>query len=182
MALDSGRTTFLQGEDLEFGFGAKARFAMPEPEHRNPHSELFDSESDETARLTPVHVRRLRLERDDDLGDIIDAVPLEIWEGEVLSVDCGLMYVKLQSKMTDTETHTAEIESHWVDEQDMDLIMPGAIFYLSLGRTNKRGSVENTEKIRFRRRPDWTSTQAARVRDAGREMHKKFRAKPTADD
>ena len=184
MSLDSGITTFIQAEDLEFGRGAKARMANPEPELPIAGSAMYDFEMVRTAQITPISVTRVHIESDDaDRADIVDAVPLEIWEGEVVTVGAGqTMFVKLQSKMTNTEAHTVEIDVSWVDEQDKDLVIPGAVFYLSLGRTNKRGSIENTEKIRFRRRPDWTPVQAKRIRAAAIEMHKKFRPKPLADD
>jgi hypothetical protein len=76
------------------------------------------------------------------------------------------MRVSLEAKMVPIPRHQAEIDLEWVAEQDQDLVRPGAIFYLTLFKRTKRGSVENAQELRFRRRPAWSSgtTAADRTR------------------
>lgn len=98
-----------------------------------------------------------------------DSTPLQIWEGSVIDVDrdAGVMRVLLEAKMSPLPRHTGEIDLEWVAEQDADLVRPGAVFYLTLFKRTKRGSIENAQELRFRRRPSWSGAQLKQVeRDA----------------
>ena len=94
-----------------------------------------------------------------------DSIPLQIWEGTVLTVDIAsdVMQVQLDAKIGQVARHTAEIELQWVSEQDLDLVRPGAVFYLTLFKRTKRGSVENSQELRFRRRPSWSVAQLKQI-------------------
>jgi hypothetical protein len=63
-----------------------------------------------------------------------DSTPIQIWEGTVIEVDrlAGVMQVLFDAKMGKVPRHTAEIELEWVSDQDLDLVLPGAVFYLTL--------------------------------------------------
>lgn len=94
-----------------------------------------------------------------------DSTPIQIWEGTVIKVGEGIMEVFLDAKMGAIPRHTCEISLEWVSEQDKDLVRPGAVFYLTLFKRTTRGSIQNSQELRFRRRPSWTAGQV-------REMHK----------
>lgn len=90
-----------------------------------------------------------------------NSVPIQIWEGTVIEVDHanGTMQVVLDAKMGQIPRHTGEIDLEWVAEQDTDLVRSGAVFYLTLFKHTKRGSIVNSQELRFRRRPSWSAGQ-----------------------
>jgi len=110
--------------------------------------------------------------------------PIEVFEGTVRSVDSAaeVMYVTLASKTRDVSDHAADISFTWVNPQDLDLIAPGAVFYLSLYKERRGGTIRNTEELRFRRMPAWTRTQIARVREDADRLYSKLQARPLLDE
>lgn len=110
-----------------------------------------------------------------------NSTPLQIWEGTVVEVDSatGVMQVLLDAKMGQMPQHTGEIDLEWVDDQDKDLVCPGAVFYLTLfKRTNP--SVENAQELRFRRRPTWSAAQLRQVEQDAVMLLSKVKIPPTA--
>jgi hypothetical protein len=114
--------------------------------------------------------------------DDIGAAVIQLWEGCVLAVDDEneVMNVSLRAKIGQIPEHTAEIELQWVSEQDRDLVVPGAIFYLTLYKRTRHGSVENSQELRFRRRPSWTKQQVQDIYSDAENMLKKISAHPAA--
>lgn len=112
-----------------------------------------------------------------------DASPIQIWEGCVLIVDrqTETMQVVLTAKMGNIPEHTGEIELRWVADQDADLVRPGAVFYLTLYRRLKRGSIENSQELRFRRRPDWTRRQLDQIQEDAKKLLTKMKFRPLAE-
>ena len=113
----------------------------------------------------------------------VDSAPLQIWEGTVLQVDreAGVMYVLLDAKIGQVPRHTADIDFQWVSDQDEDLVLPGAVFYLTLFKRTKRGSIQNSQELRFRRRPSWSPTQLKHIDDNASELLSKMKALPIAE-
>ena len=105
--------------------------------------------------------------------------PIQIWEGEVLSVDqdAGTMRVLLSAKIGNVPDHTAEINLEWVVEQDKDLVRPGAVFYWTLYKETKRGSINNGQELRFRRLPTWSKNQIERVHRDAKQLFARIRTK-----
>jgi len=112
-----------------------------------------------------------------------DSTPLQIWEGSVSEVDhnAQVMHVVLDAKIGQMPRHTAEIELQWVTEQDRDLVRPGAVFYLTLFKRTKRGSIENAQDLRFRRRPSWSSAQLEEIRREADILLAKMKPLPTSE-
>lgn len=110
-----------------------------------------------------------------------DSTPLEIWEGTVVEVDnnARLMRVSLDAKIGHIPRHVGEIDLEWVSEQDQDLVRPGAVFYLTLFKRTKRGSVENAQELRFRRRPAWSAVQLGQVEQQAAMLLSKMKPLPT---
>ncbi len=110
-----------------------------------------------------------------------NSVPMQIWEGTVVEVNAeqGLMHVLLDAKLGNIPRHTGEIDLEWVSEQDQDLVVPGAIFYLTLYKRTLP-SVENTQELRFRRRPAWSTKQLKQVARDAEIISLKLRPLPTA--
>lgn len=107
-------------------------------------------------------------------------VPIQLWEGKVLDVrrDSGTMDVYLLAKIGNFPDHTGEIGLEWVHSQDVDLVRPGAIFYLSLYKETKRGSISNSQELRFRRLPSWSRSQIERVKLEAARLLDRIQEKP----
>jgi hypothetical protein len=99
------------------------------------------------------------------IAAIADTRPIQIWEGTVLSIDAHCFHAKLNAKLSQLPEHRATIDFQWVHEQDMDLVRSGAVFYLTLFRRISHGSIENSEELRFRRRPYWSNSQVLRLKE-----------------
>lgn len=112
-----------------------------------------------------------------------DSTPLQIWEGTVIKVDHaeGVMHVLLDAKMGQEPRHAADIDLEWVSDQDEDLVIPGAVFYLTLFKRTKRGSIENSQELRFRRRPSWSPKQLKLVDEYASKLVAKMKALPLAE-
>jgi hypothetical protein len=110
-----------------------------------------------------------------------DTTPLQIWEGTVVEVDnhARVMRVSLDAKLVPIPRHMGEIDLEWVAEQDQDLVRPGAVFYLTLFKRTKRGSVENAQELRFRRRPAWSSGQLKQIEQDAAMLLAKMKPLPT---
>jgi len=112
-----------------------------------------------------------------------DSVVLEIWEGVVQAVNEGTqaMDVVLEAKSGAMPTHVAQIELQWVADQDKDLVRPGAVFYLTLYKRTKHGSVANGQELRFRRRPGWSNEQLAQVKADAAALEGKIVQRPMSE-
>lgn len=107
---------------------------------------------------------------------IADTRPIQIWEGTVLSIDhdARCLHAKLSAKLSQLPEHTATIDFQWVHEQDMDLVRSGAVFYLTLFRRISHGSIENSQELRFRRRPYWSNAQVLLVKEDADALAKRM--------
>lgn len=128
------------------------------------------------AEIAAPHSHRVRA-----LEINADSTPIQIWEGTVIKVDQGVMEVLLDAKMDATPRHTCEINLEWVPEQDKDLVRPGAVFYLTLFKRTTRGSIQNSQELRFRRRPSWTAVQIREIHRAAEASLANMAPLPTAE-
>jgi len=114
---------------------------------------------------------------------IADSTPLQIWEGTVINVnnDDKVMNVLLEAKLDQVPRHSASIDLEWVSDQDKDLLVPGAVFYLTLFKRTKRGSIENSQELRFRRRPSWSKAQVDRIEKTAEVLLAKMKTLPRAE-
>lgn len=113
-----------------------------------------------------------------------DSMPLQIWEGVVseVNIETSIMHVMLNAKIGQMPRHTGEIDLEWVSDQDKELVRPGAVFYLTLFKRTKRGgSIENSQELRFRRRPSWTASQLKQVKEDAGVLHSKMKSLPTSE-
>ena len=113
-----------------------------------------------------------------------NSTPLQIWEGTVLEVNraASVMQVLLDAKIGQIPRHTGEIELEWVSDQDQDLVCPGAVFYLTLFKRSKRGSIENAQELRFRRRPSWSAAQLKQIEEDAAMLLSKIKRCPPRHD
>ena len=112
----------------------------------------------------------------------IDATVIQLWEGRVLEVDLQneVMQVLLTAKLGQMPEHTGEIELQWVPEQDRDLVVAGAVFYLTLYKQTRHGSIKNAQELRFRRRPAWTRRQVQKIYADADLILAKMKSRPIA--
>jgi len=111
-----------------------------------------------------------------------DSTPMQVWEGTVLGVnhETAVMQVLLDPKIGQMPRHTGEVDLEWVSEQDQDLVRPGAVFYLTLFKRTRQGSIENSQELRFRRRPSWSAAQLKQIENDAAFLFSKMRPLPTS--
>lgn len=114
---------------------------------------------------------------------VANSIPLQIWEGTVKSVnhDDSVMSVILEPKMTQGNRHSADISLEWVSDQDRNLVTSGAVFYLTLYKRTNRGSIQNSQELRFRRKPSWSATQVKNIESKATELKNNFKVLRTAE-
>ena len=103
----------------------------------------------------------------------ISSIPNEIWEGTVQSVDekARIMSVTLEPMLQqNVSRHSADISLDYVVQQDLPLVRPGAVFYLTIFIKRKRTSIQNAEEIRFRRMPAWSRVHIKKIKDDVAEL------------
>jgi hypothetical protein len=114
-----------------------------------------------------------------------DAAVIQVWEGTVVSVDreSQSMVAKLHAKIGAIADHSGEIDLEWVADQDADLVCPGAVFYLTLYKKRRRGgTIENSQELRFRRRPNWSRQQVASIDGVAERLLAKLRSSADSND
>lgn len=114
-----------------------------------------------------------------------DAAVIQVWEGTVLEIDSvrRSMRVQLHAKIGDIPDHVGEIDLEWVADQDLDLVAPGAVFYLTLFKKRRRGgTIQNSQELRFRRRPAWTRQQLGKIVEIAEQLRTKLRPGQLATD
>ena len=90
------------------------------------------------------------------------------------------MQVRLEAKNSNLEAHTAKISFDYIADQDSDLVKPGAVFYLTLFNQTVRGTVRNSQELRFRRRPDWSKQQIETIESDAKSLSGKITARPAS--
>ena len=101
---------------------------------------------------------------------------IHLWEGRVLSVDTKYNYmnVLLVSETDNMEDHKATISLEWVADQDLDLVIPGGVFYLIMYKEKYRGTIKNSQELLFKRLPKWSQSQINQVLDKSKILFSKF--------
>jgi hypothetical protein len=98
------------------------------------------------------------------------------WEGTVLSVS-DKEFTAVMRDLTDSSLPDEEVTLlvDEVPEADRSLLIPGGVFYWSLGyKVSLSGSRERVSALRFRRLPVWTARDIAAVRRQAETLAKLF--------
>jgi hypothetical protein len=93
---------------------------------------------------------------------------LKDWEGVVDEVNADGFVARLMDRQNRAgiDTHVAEIPFSEVIHDDLALVQPGAIFYLTIYRSiAAHGQHERTTRLYFRRLPAWTPTLLKSARE-----------------
>jgi len=110
-----------------------------------------------------------------DVGTL--ATVSAIWEGVVVSIKDNEMHVRLTDRQGILPAHSADVSLDFVHDQDVELVKPGAVFYWTLYRAQRRGAISATQEIRFRRLPNWTKAQIKKVYEDADELASKFKTR-----
>ena len=155
---------FVGGETTEAFSSADAPADWEnEPERR---SELPDEEEEPH----PLFSRALPEEESTERSEEI----IRDWEGVVDEVleDEGIFTARLRDLTTGEiyPSETAEIPTEDVSDDDRDLLRPGAVFYLTTGRSLRRGRWELFGRMAFRRLPGRTPADLRRIEENARSL------------
>ena len=91
---------------------------------------------------------------------------MQDWEGVVEEVRENDFVARLIDKTAKAkfDSEAAEIPKEEIDSDDMELLKPGAIFYLTVfRRVMPNGRQERATRLIFRRLPAWTPTMLKSV-------------------
>ena len=136
---------------------------------QNPDASRIDHDTSNAAirEERPVLIYPAKAERSSYF------ISLQKWEGSVIEVKTDSFVAKLVDMKNDALDEKADILISEVSEDDLPLVVPGAIFYWTIGyyvaksRQRKRESV-----IRFRRLPEWTTDEiVAAEREAEKSIN-----------
>ncbi|MDX2143425.1 MAG: hypothetical protein SFV19_08725 [Rhodospirillaceae bacterium] len=102
-------------------------------------------------------------------GGVANEVVIKKWEGVVERVSEKDAFFVAKLVDTSTESHLpteiAEFPLSSLSSSDRELLRPGAVFYWIVGsRTLPYGTVENVNRLTFRRLPQWTEKELSIAR------------------
>jgi hypothetical protein len=101
---------------------------------------------------------------------------LHRWEGYVLSVSNRTFLARLVDLSGRLPDEDAEFYLDDVSESDKSLVVPGAVFYWSVGyRISLTRQRSKASLLRFRRLPAWTQSEIEDARRIAEESMKRFR-------
>lgn len=81
------------------------------------------------------------------------------WEGVVLARTGQTFVARLRDLRNQAEDEEVEIYLDEIAEDDIHLVVAGAVFYWSIGHRTRPGGRERVSRIRFRRLPVWTAQE-----------------------
>ena len=97
------------------------------------------------------------------------------WEGVVLDVSGDSFNARLVDMNNPSQYEEAEILNTAVsDQDDIELIKPGAIFFWSIGRRIEGRRSEQVSWIQFRRLPVWTKSEILQSKQEATELYRKL--------
>lgn len=145
-----------------------------------------DSTSHNYSAATEQKVKKVSVPVIDSIKSVSEgamATVIQIWEGVVISVDRenALMTVRLKDRSNLIEEHIADIDLQWVGDQDEDLLVSGSVFYWTIYKETNRGSIKNSQELRFRRLPNWTRMQIKAMEEDVELLSSKLSASRVAE-
>jgi hypothetical protein len=100
---------------------------------------------------------------------------LQDWEGVVETVDAETFTARLRDR-TNNESYAAEkaeLPISDISDDDLELLRPGAIFYLTIGRlTRPNGRQDRLGRLVFRRLPGWTESTLRRAEQRAERLRR----------
>ncbi|HXX95360.1 MAG TPA: hypothetical protein VEN81_17190 [Planctomycetota bacterium] len=103
---------------------------------------------------------------------------LQKWQGEVQSVERAEKEFVAVTRDLEDESRSDENVTFSFDEvpkADWSLILPGAVFYWSVGyEQDEMGTVYGKSLVRFRRLPPWSDREIQRIKEEARRLKEYF--------
>lgn len=99
---------------------------------------------------------------------------IQKWEGYVLEVFEETFLARLIRLEGEGPDQEAEIYLEDLDVPDRALVMPGAVFYWSIGYLDKPSGRIRASILRFRRLPGWTKGEIEAAADAAKKLKALF--------
>jgi hypothetical protein len=98
---------------------------------------------------------------------------LQEWEGIVTEVYDNVIWAQLSDLTNRLQAdESMELPIGLISENDHPLVLPGAVFYLTIGYETKPEGRSRVTEIRFRRTPRWTQNQIATIRTKAQSILK----------
>lgn len=133
-----------------------------EPPGLNRSSSVMNSPINDDKGIRVLH----KIKRDvEERG-----IALQKWEGIVTDIQDDIFIARLFDKTNDNIEEEAEILINDLHDDDLKLLKPGAVFYLSLGYIIKStGQKIRGPIIKFRRIPAWTNKELNAIKMRAKE-------------
>jgi hypothetical protein len=172
--IDSSRTAESPPEGTEYPGRPWLRPAESRPLESRSLRGFGPSTSSSTSVLSSVDEWMLAQDPDDFIvqpATVVHRSPaqakfrsLQSWEGRVVEVsEDSFVATLVDLTMPGTEEHV-ELDLEEVTRDDRHLVIPGAVFYWSIGyREDPSGSRSRASEIRFRRLPRWSAREVADI-------------------
>lgn len=181
--MSAAQTAFIndiQHRNISIGSRLVEQFTGNHPMGRNRRFLESPATSDPSSQAT-VGVQSNKAE---DIGDAPllwyeakpqagQAVSLQKWEGVVLNIEASAntFFARLHDLTADNPEEEAEFSIDEVMEDDKNLLMPGAVFYWSIGyHTSETGQQLRASVIKFRRLPAWRGKELKEIESKAREF------------
>lgn len=168
------------GDELEVEFEfLLGRLPRPRRAEAEPIADQVASDSLTAADLADERAAVVRVHRWPRPSPPKDRfMVLQKWEGTVLSVEGDAFTASLRDlsdRRKPEEEVTVPIDE--VEDSDRELLVPGGVFYWSLGyRVNLASNRERVASLRFRRLPAWTEAELDEVRRKAERLERRFSA------
>lgn len=102
-------------------------------------------------------------------------IVLQKWEGQVLTADASTFTAKLLDLTQGATEEIAEFDLEEVNDDDHELVGPGAVFYWSIGyRVEPSGERSRSSVMRFRRLPAWSENDVAAAKERAAELRRRL--------
>jgi hypothetical protein len=102
-------------------------------------------------------------------------VALQEWEGVVTEINDGNFSARLVDLTHSNPDEESEFSKTEISDDDVDLVVPGALFRWSVGVLRMPGGAKRpTSQVVFRRLPQWTKRDLERADIVAKDLVKKF--------
>lgn len=129
-------------------------------------SEVLPDQGAASRIIKPVEFRRVAFHQ--GRGSF---TTLQRWEGTVIQVEKESFTARLYDKSATHADEEGDFSLEEVSPADRDLVMPGAVFYWSVGYLDHRNGQRTRESlIRFRRLPAWNKRELDEARDRAKKI------------
>jgi len=155
--------------------GSNQAVATSAPHNRTPGEIGWHGVDGQPRIIPPVPEKPVQARSQLELGKFI---ALQRWEGVVLEVMSESFVARLVDRTEPGPDEEAEFRLDEVSRPDLPLVVPGAVFYWSIGYLDRPSGQRMRQSVmRFRRLPTWTNEELKNAARQAEELHDKFASK-----